>query len=116
MPLKPNTKAAPKASKALKSNITPSKAKTTPKKQPAKDKAPPKKPTPSSEPEETSLIPPHSHFVYSPSDPQEKLFNFNCHYGPTSVPENEEEQSCVWLQGTTSWRTQQEIFITKDLG
>ncbi|KAJ9073213.1 Retrotransposon-derived protein peg10 [Entomophthora muscae] len=22
---------------------------------------------------------------------------------------------CVWLQGTTSWRTQQEIFITKDL-
>ncbi|KAJ9084014.1 hypothetical protein DSO57_1039658 [Entomophthora muscae] len=92
MPPKSINKAASKASKASKSKTTPPKAKTTPKKQPAKGKAPPKTPTPSPEPEETIPTPPRYPFVYFPSDPQEKLFNFNCHSDPTSEPEDEEEQ------------------------
>ncbi|KAJ9083854.1 hypothetical protein DSO57_1030377 [Entomophthora muscae] len=48
--------------------------------------------TPSPEPEETSPTLPHSPFVYSLSDPQEKLFSFNRHSDPTSEPEDEEEQ------------------------
>ncbi|KAJ9072835.1 hypothetical protein DSO57_1039609 [Entomophthora muscae] len=94
MPPKSINKAASKASKASKGKTTPpkaKKAKTTPKKQSDKGKAPPKTPTPSPEPEETSPTPPHSPFVYSPSDPQEKLFNFNCHSDPTSEAEDEEE-------------------------
>ncbi|KAJ9048334.1 hypothetical protein DSO57_1039736 [Entomophthora muscae] len=92
MPPKSTAKAAPKASK---SKITPpkaKKAKTTPKKQPSKAKVPPKTPTLSPEQEGNSPTPPHSPFVYSLSDPQEKLFNFNCHSDPTSEPEGEEAQ------------------------
>ncbi|KAJ9050869.1 hypothetical protein DSO57_1010208 [Entomophthora muscae] len=63
-----------------------------PKKQSSKAKALPKTPTPSPEQEGNSPTPLHSPFVYSPSDPQEKLFNFNCHSDPTSEPEDEEEQ------------------------
>ncbi|KAJ9076853.1 hypothetical protein DSO57_1022296 [Entomophthora muscae] len=36
--------------------------------------------------------PPNSPFVYSPSDPQEKLFDFNCHYDPTSESKEEPEK------------------------
>ncbi|KAJ9085501.1 hypothetical protein DSO57_1013156 [Entomophthora muscae] len=95
MPLKSITKTVPKASKAFKSKVTTpkaKKAKTTPKKQPAKGKDPPKTPTPSPEPEGNSPTSPHSPFVYFPSDPQEKLYNFNCHSDPTSESEEEEEQ------------------------
>ncbi|KAJ9056158.1 hypothetical protein DSO57_1037743 [Entomophthora muscae] len=38
-----------------------------------------------------SPTPPHSPFVYSPSYPQEKTFNFNCHSDLTSEPEEEQE-------------------------
>ncbi|KAJ9055300.1 hypothetical protein DSO57_1005127 [Entomophthora muscae] len=92
MPPKSINKAASKASKDKTTPPKAKKAKTTPKKQPAKGKAPPKTPMPSLEPEETSSTPPHSLFVYSLSDPQEKLFNFNCHSDPTSEPEDEDEQ------------------------
>ncbi|KAJ9051073.1 hypothetical protein DSO57_1039688 [Entomophthora muscae] len=95
MPPKSTAKAASKASKASKSKITlpkNKKAKTTPKKQPLKANAPPKTPTPSPEQEGNSPTSLHSPFVYSPSDPQEKLFNFNCHSDPTSEPKDEEEQ------------------------
>ncbi|KAJ9051147.1 hypothetical protein DSO57_1007298 [Entomophthora muscae] len=95
MPPKSINKAAFKATKASKSKVTPPKAKkskTTPKKQPSKAKALPKTPTLSPEPEGNSPTPPHSPFIYSPSDPQEKLFNFNRHSDPTSEPEEEEDQ------------------------
>ncbi|KAJ9053852.1 hypothetical protein DSO57_1020295 [Entomophthora muscae] len=82
---------APKASKFKIPPPKSNKAKTTPKKQPSKAKAPPKTPTPSPELEGNGPTPPHSPFVYSPSDPQEKLFNFNCHSDPTSEPKEEEE-------------------------
>ncbi|KAJ9087616.1 hypothetical protein DSO57_1031400 [Entomophthora muscae] len=92
MPPKSINKAAPKASKGKTTPPKARKAKTNPKKQPAKGKAPPKTPTPSPKPEETSPTPSHSPFVYSLSDPQEKLFNFNCNSEPTPEPEGEEEQ------------------------
>ncbi|KAJ9087215.1 hypothetical protein DSO57_1035339 [Entomophthora muscae] len=92
MPPKSINKAASKASKGKTTPPKAKKAKTTPKKQPSKGKAPPKTTMPSPEPEETNPTPPHSPFVYSPSDPQEKLFNFNCHSDPISEPEDEEEQ------------------------
>ncbi|KAJ9067158.1 hypothetical protein DSO57_1002641 [Entomophthora muscae] len=92
MPPKSTAKAAPKASKSKITLPKAKKAKTTPKKQPSKAKAPPKTPSLSPKQEGNSPIPPHSPFIYSPSDPQGKLFNFNCHSDPTSEPEDEEEQ------------------------
>ncbi|KAJ9064685.1 hypothetical protein DSO57_1027802 [Entomophthora muscae] len=49
-------------------------------KQPPKEKTPVKTPTPCHESEADSLTPPHSPFVYSPSNPQEKNFHFNDEY------------------------------------
>ncbi|KAJ9065362.1 hypothetical protein DSO57_1020359 [Entomophthora muscae] len=40
----------------------------------------------------SNTIPLYSPFVYSPSDPQENLFNFNHHSDPTSEPEEDQEQ------------------------
>ena len=83
-----------KISKALKKEKTPTKAKKTKAtlpKNPAKAKASPKSPKPSSEPEETGLTPPHTPFVYSPSDSQETLFNQNRYSDLTSEPEDEKE-------------------------
>ena len=91
MPPKSNPKATPKASKGKTNPPKAKKPKTTPKKQSSKFKVPFKIPTPSTEPEATSPTPPHSPFVYSPSDPQEKLFNFNRHSDLTSEPEQKPE-------------------------
>ncbi|KAJ9056759.1 hypothetical protein DSO57_1029700 [Entomophthora muscae] len=92
MPPKPLKKALFKASKASKDNNNPLKAKKfkAAKKKPAKAKVPPKTSTSSHNPKETIPTSSHSPFFYSPSDPQEKLFNFNHHYDHTS--ETEEEQ------------------------
>ncbi|KAJ9077873.1 hypothetical protein DSO57_1012470 [Entomophthora muscae] len=91
MPPKSNPKATLKTSKGKVNPPKAKKTKTIPKKQPAKAKSPPKTPTPSPDPEETSPTPLHSPFVYFSSDPQEKLFEFNCHSDPTSEPEEEQE-------------------------
>ncbi|KAJ9066074.1 hypothetical protein DSO57_1013297 [Entomophthora muscae] len=65
MPPKPTTKATPKASKG----------KATPKKQSSEAKTTSKTLTPSPKPEETITTPHNSHFIYSSSDPQERLFH-----------------------------------------
>ncbi|KAJ9082824.1 hypothetical protein DSO57_1000809 [Entomophthora muscae] len=83
----------PQASKSKVNPPRAKKAKTAPKKKPDKAKAPSKTPLSSPEPEETSPTPPYSCLVYSPSDSQEKLFNFNHHPDPTSEPEQKSEPS-----------------------
>ncbi|KAJ9084601.1 hypothetical protein DSO57_1022807 [Entomophthora muscae] len=79
MPPKPTTNNTPKSKATLAKARKP---KDTFFKQPPKEKTPVKTPTPSpeSKSEADSLIPLHSPFVYSPSNPQEKNFHFNDKY------------------------------------
>ncbi|KAJ9058879.1 hypothetical protein DSO57_1007818 [Entomophthora muscae] len=77
MPPKPTTNATPKALKSTAAPAQARKTKATLFKQPPKGKTPSKTPTPSPKPEADSLTPPHSLFVYSPSDPQKKYIHFN---------------------------------------
>ncbi|KAJ9077356.1 hypothetical protein DSO57_1017494 [Entomophthora muscae] len=89
MPAKSITKANPKASKGKINLSKAKKPKITPKKQLAKAKAPAKTHTPSPEPKENSSTTSHSSFVYSPSEPQERLFDLFHNSDPTSEPEED---------------------------